>query len=144
MPKRRVEDSSTDVTDAGPVTRSRSLNLKDTPSSTSVQKFLSSAEKKLARKAEMPESIAGKAKSTEPETIQADSKRANRSKLSQVNDSEKSSVPADKSAGKLPNRAMEFHLMEKGMNAVCGVDEAGRGPLAGPVVAAAVAYTVKS
>jgi ribonuclease HIII len=41
-------------------------------------------------------------------------------------------------AGKLPNRVMEFQLMERGNKAICGVDEAGRGPLAGPVVAAAV------
>lgn len=29
-------------------------------------------------------------------------------------------------------------LKEKGYKAVCGIDEAGRGPLAGPVFAAAV------
>lgn len=33
---------------------------------------------------------------------------------------------------------MERELHEKGIERVCGVDEAGRGPLAGPVVAAAV------
>ncbi|MFH1687748.1 MAG: ribonuclease HII [bacterium] len=33
---------------------------------------------------------------------------------------------------------MEETLAEKGFRAVCGVDEVGRGPLAGPVVAAAV------
>lgn len=33
---------------------------------------------------------------------------------------------------------MEQTLAEKGYQAVCGVDEVGRGPLAGPVVAAAV------
>ncbi len=32
----------------------------------------------------------------------------------------------------------EFFACEKGYTAVCGVDEAGRGPLAGPVYAAAV------
>ena len=32
---------------------------------------------------------------------------------------------------------MELALAEKGYTAVCGVDEAGRGPLSGPVVAAA-------
>ena len=32
----------------------------------------------------------------------------------------------------------EKEAMEKGYTAVCGVDEAGRGPLAGPVYAAAV------
>ncbi len=32
----------------------------------------------------------------------------------------------------------ERRLWDKGVEAVCGVDEAGRGPLAGPVVAAAV------
>ena len=33
---------------------------------------------------------------------------------------------------------MEKMLLEKGYNSICGVDEVGRGPLAGPVVAAAV------
>lgn len=33
---------------------------------------------------------------------------------------------------------LENELREEGYNAVCGVDEAGRGPLCGPVVAAAV------
>ena len=33
---------------------------------------------------------------------------------------------------------IEEALMEKGVTAICGVDEAGRGPLAGPVCAAAV------
>ena len=34
--------------------------------------------------------------------------------------------------------AIEHSLFKKGMSVVCGVDEAGRGPLAGPVCAAAV------
>ncbi len=33
---------------------------------------------------------------------------------------------------------IEEMLVDKGYRAVCGVDEVGRGPLAGPVVAAAV------
>ncbi|MBE6627845.1 MAG: ribonuclease HII [Ruminococcaceae bacterium] len=33
--------------------------------------------------------------------------------------------------------AIEKELLEKGFSTVCGVDEAGRGPLCGPVVAAA-------
>jgi len=33
---------------------------------------------------------------------------------------------------------LEATLTDKGYNAICGVDEVGRGPLAGPVVAAAV------
>lgn len=33
--------------------------------------------------------------------------------------------------------SLEVELMEQGYSAVCGVDEAGRGPLCGPVVAAA-------
>ena len=33
---------------------------------------------------------------------------------------------------------IEEELMEQGITAICGVDEAGRGPLAGPVCAAAV------
>ncbi|MDD9909342.1 MAG: ribonuclease HII [Ahrensia sp.] len=38
----------------------------------------------------------------------------------------------------MPNFEHESALMAKGHDVVCGVDEAGRGPLAGPVVAAAV------
>jgi len=34
--------------------------------------------------------------------------------------------------------SFETKLWQKGLNRVAGVDEAGRGPLAGPVVAAAV------
>ena len=35
-------------------------------------------------------------------------------------------------------KQIEKELHQKGFNAICGIDEAGRGPLAGPVVAAAV------
>ena len=38
----------------------------------------------------------------------------------------------------LLERTLELALKDKGYNAICGVDEAGRGPLAGDVVAAAV------
>ena len=38
----------------------------------------------------------------------------------------------------MPDYSVEKELMNKGYNLVCGVDEAGRGPLAGPVCAAAV------
>ena len=38
----------------------------------------------------------------------------------------------------MPDYTYEFASKEKGFNFVCGVDEAGRGPLAGPVCAAAV------
>ena len=37
----------------------------------------------------------------------------------------------------MPDFSLELALAEKGYTAVCGVDEAGRGPLSGPVVAAA-------
>ena len=37
-----------------------------------------------------------------------------------------------------PDLSFETTLREKGYSRICGVDEAGRGPLAGPVVAAAV------
>jgi ribonuclease HII len=37
-----------------------------------------------------------------------------------------------------PDFKLESAALKAGANAVCGVDEAGRGPLAGPVVAAAV------
>lgn len=38
----------------------------------------------------------------------------------------------------MPDYTYELASKEKGFNFVCGVDEAGRGPLAGPVCAAAV------
>ena len=38
----------------------------------------------------------------------------------------------------MPDLELELQAKEKGYNFVCGVDEAGRGPLAGPVCAAAV------
>lgn len=38
----------------------------------------------------------------------------------------------------MPDLLLETELREKGFKYVCGVDEAGRGPLAGPVCAAAV------
>lgn len=40
-----------------------------------------------------------------------------------------------------PDFRVEKRLHAQGINPVCGVDEAGRGPLAGPVVAAAVILT---
>ena len=33
-------------------------------------------------------------------------------------------------------KEQEKELREKGFNMICGIDEAGRGPLAGPVVVA--------
>lgn len=38
----------------------------------------------------------------------------------------------------MPDLTLEWELHRRGVNPVAGVDEAGRGPLAGPVVAAAV------
>jgi len=38
----------------------------------------------------------------------------------------------------VPTFQMEADLYEQGLNPVCGIDEAGRGPWSGPVVAAAV------
>lgn len=40
--------------------------------------------------------------------------------------------------------AYEENALQKGFNMVCGVDEAGRGPLAGPVCAAAVILPVNT
>lgn len=37
----------------------------------------------------------------------------------------------------MPDYSIESEWMQKGYTAICGVDEAGRGPLCGPVVAAA-------
>ena len=37
----------------------------------------------------------------------------------------------------MPDYHLELEAAESGYSAVCGVDEAGRGPLSGPVVAAA-------
>jgi ribonuclease HII len=42
-----------------------------------------------------------------------------------------------------PSFLREEHLLNKGYKSVAGVDEAGRGPLAGPVVAAAVIFSNK-
>ena len=38
----------------------------------------------------------------------------------------------------MPDLKMEQELIRSGMDPVAGIDEAGRGPLAGPVTAAAV------
>lgn len=38
----------------------------------------------------------------------------------------------------MPDFSMENEIKQQGFKAICGVDEAGRGPLAGPVCAAAV------
>jgi hypothetical protein len=45
--------------------------------------------------------------------------------------------PAARKACDAPNREREQRLWEKNLERIAGVDEAGRGPLAGPVVAAA-------
>ena len=44
----------------------------------------------------------------------------------------------------MPDFSLEHELYKQGYTAVCGVDEAGRGPLAGPVVAAAVILPLDS
>ena len=44
---------------------------------------------------------------------------------------------------KYPNFVKEKKLWKEGLNAVAGLDEVGRGPLAGPVVAAAVIINPK-
>jgi hypothetical protein len=49
----------------------------------------------------------------------------------------KSSNSSSKAAAGGPSRAAEQAMWAQGYKAVAGVDEAGRGPLAGPVVAAA-------
>ena len=38
----------------------------------------------------------------------------------------------------------ETELRKKGFNTICGIDEAGRGPLAGPVVVASVIMPLDS
>ena len=43
-----------------------------------------------------------------------------------------------------PNFSFERIAMKRGLSMVCGIDEAGRGPWAGPVVAAAVILNPKS
>lgn len=51
---------------------------------------------------------------------------------------------AKKAASSSPKRfAYERELLERGCTLIAGVDEAGRGPLAGPVVAAAVVFPVE-
>ncbi len=42
--------------------------------------------------------------------------------------------------GKRPTRSVEIDLWDQGLRAVAGVDEVGRGALAGPVVSGAVAF----
>lgn len=45
----------------------------------------------------------------------------------------------EKELDRLTNlKEIEKQLHEKGLNSICGIDEAGRGPLAGPVVVAGV------
>jgi ribonuclease HII len=52
-------------------------------------------------------------------------------------DEEVAGLPPRKNAPSGLSRSFEQQLWAKGFQAVAGVDEAGRGPLAGPVVAAA-------
>src|SRR5262245_28405207 len=52
-------------------------------------------------------------------------------------------APAPKAAVKPPNFRRERKLFREGFLRIAGVDEAGRGPLAGPVVAAAVVLNPK-
>ena len=47
-------------------------------------------------------------------------------------------MPDDSLPPPLPDFSLEAALLARGIKTVCGVDEAGRGPLAGPVVVAAV------
>lgn len=44
----------------------------------------------------------------------------------------------DQRVATVPDFSLEHSALADGLKAICGVDEAGRGPLAGPVVAAAV------
>ena len=51
----------------------------------------------------------------------------------------------EKEIGRLKKlKEIENDLHEKGFNYICGIDEAGRGPLAGPVVVAGVIMSKKS
>ncbi len=52
-------------------------------------------------------------------------------------------VPALRRAGAPDRFAFERDLLRQGLSWVAGVDEAGRGPLAGPVVAAAVCFPIE-
>ncbi|WP_404405886.1 ribonuclease HII [Pelagibacterium halotolerans] len=47
-------------------------------------------------------------------------------------------VKSDSSVPDAPSYALEKAALERGFKCIAGIDEAGRGPLAGPVVAAAV------
>jgi ribonuclease HII len=49
-------------------------------------------------------------------------------------------APVPARAFKPPDFCFELELLHRGFTAIAGVDEAGRGPLAGPVVAAAVVF----
>lgn len=62
---------------------------------------------------------------------------ASRQKASKVNVPEPTEQGSLKSAPGLPSRSLELSVWAQGFKHVAGVDEAGRGPLAGPVVAGA-------
>ena len=51
-------------------------------------------------------------------------------------------VPAVDRGGAIPTYDLELDLYSRGFHEIAGIDEAGRGPLAGPVVAASVVLPV--
>lgn len=90
--------------------------------------------RKGATRARMQKTTAQDAQVSEGETRIA-SKRASASKKGEPEAGKKETRKPAK--GAMPDRKMELALWAKGFGVVAGVDEAGRGPLAGPVVAAA-------
>ena len=136
MQRKRAADFNSQVT--GPVTRSKTLCQKTHSSYESVQEVHSSTQK-------VPDNNSGASRSKKRKIVTSETSsrkesptRAPREHSKLKGDKQAATVSDKKSVGKFPNRDMEFNLMEKGKKSVCGVDEAGRGPLAGPVVAAAV------
>ena len=119
----------------------RSMRLQATTSSSSIPLSAVKKEKLAGKKTAImkasalttPREAAAAKKEEEKAPAPAASKRAPQKKPAAT-----ATAPrAKKTAGGGPTREMEQQLWRQGCSFVVGVDEAGRGPLAGPVVAAA-------
>lgn len=89
---------------------------------------------KRRRQASITSKAAAAAAAGEPDAAPKPRKRAASTATTNSTRSSKSAAAAPKPG---PTRDRERRLWQRGFKLVAGVDEAGRGPLAGPVVAAA-------